>query len=131
MIHLKTNNKQVGQSGTTLIELSVVIAVLLLLVGVLFIGITAWKNGANTAACIINLSSIQKAARGYANMNGLNTGASLPITSLTAAGFWGTVPVCPAGGTYTPKTVVPSQGVAYMTCSIAGHAPSATNLANW
>jgi hypothetical protein len=50
---------------------------------------------------------------------------------LTTAGFWGTVPVCPAGGTYTPKNVVPSQGIAYMTCSISGHAPSATNLANW
>ena len=70
MNDLKTNNKQTRQRGTTLIELSVVIAVLLLLVGVLFIGITAWKNGANTAACVVNLSSIQKAARGYANMNG-------------------------------------------------------------
>src|SRR5271165_5372191 len=123
MIDLKTNNKQVAQSGTTLIELSVVIAVLLLLVGVLFIGITAWRNGANTAACIINLSSIQKAARGYANMNQLSTGAPLLVTTLTTAGFWGTVPVCPAGGTYTPKTVVPSQGTAYMTCTITGHAP--------
>jgi prepilin-type N-terminal cleavage/methylation domain-containing protein len=62
----KMNRRGPRQRGTTLIELSVVIAVLLLLVGVLFIGITAWKNGANTAACIINLSSIQKAARGYA-----------------------------------------------------------------
>ena len=72
MKYLNTITKKARQRGTTLIELSVVIAVLLLLVGVLFIGITAWKNGANTAACIINLSSIQKAARGYANMNGLN-----------------------------------------------------------
>jgi prepilin-type N-terminal cleavage/methylation domain-containing protein len=124
-------NKRVRQHGTTLIELSVVIAVLLLLVGVLFIGITAWKNGANTAACIINLSSIQKAARGYANKNQLAVGGSIPVATLTTAGFWGTVPVCPAGGTYTPKNVVPSQGIAYMTCSISGHAPSATNLANW
>ena len=131
MIQMKTTNKQVGQSGTTLIELSVVIAFILLLVGVLFIGITAWKSGANTAACIINLTSIQKAARGYANMKQLSIGASLPVATLTAAGFWGTVPACPAGGTYTPMTTVPSQGVAYMTCSITGHAPSATNLANW
>ena len=131
MNYLKKMNKPARQRGTTLIELSVVIAVLLLLVGVLFIGITAWKNGANTAACIINLSSIQKAARGYANMNQLAVGGSLPIATLTTAGFWGTVPVCPAGGTYTPMTTVPSQGVAYMTCSITGHAPSATNLANW
>jgi hypothetical protein len=131
MIQMKTTNKQVGQSGTTLIELSVVIAVLLLLVGVLFIGITAWKNGANTAACIINLTSIQKAARGYANMKQLSIGASLPVATLTTAGYWGTVPVCPAGGTYTPMTTVPSQGVAYMTCSLLGHAPSTVNLANW
>ncbi len=74
MNDLKTINKRARQRGTTLIELSVVIAVLLLLVGVLFIGITAWKNGANKAACVVNLSSIQKAARGYANMNGLNIG---------------------------------------------------------
>jgi prepilin-type N-terminal cleavage/methylation domain-containing protein len=131
MNYLKKINMRVRQRGTTLIELSVVIAVLLLLVGVLFIGITAWKNGANTAACIINLSSIQKAARGYANMNQLNTGAPLVVATLTTAGFWGTVPVCPAAGTYTPMTTVPSQGTAYMSCSISGHAPSTANLANW
>ena len=62
MDYLKTMNKQARQRGTTLIELSVVIAVLLLLVGVLFIGVTAWKTGANAAACIVNLASVQKAA---------------------------------------------------------------------
>jgi prepilin-type N-terminal cleavage/methylation domain-containing protein len=131
MNYLKKINMRVGQRGTTLIELSVVIAVLLLLVGVLFIGITAWKNGANTAACIINLSSIQKAARGYANMNQLSNGSALTVATLTGAGFWGTVPVCPAGGVYTPMTTVPSQGTAYMTCGFSGHAPSTANLANW
>jgi prepilin-type N-terminal cleavage/methylation domain-containing protein len=131
MNYLKNMNMRVRQRGTTLIELSVVIAVLLLLVGVLFIGITAWKNGANTAACIINLSSIQKAARGYSNMNGLAIAAALPVATLTSAGFWQTVPTCPAGGTYTSIAAVPAQGAAYMTCSISGHGPSATNLANW
>jgi prepilin-type N-terminal cleavage/methylation domain-containing protein len=131
MKYLNTITKPARQRGTTLIELSVVIAVLLLLVGVLFIGITAWKNGANTAACIINLSSIQKAARGYSNMNGLAIAAALPVATLTSAGFWQTVPTCPAGGTYTSIAAVPAQGAAYMTCSISGHGPSATNLANW
>jgi prepilin-type N-terminal cleavage/methylation domain-containing protein len=65
-------NKPARQRGTTLIELSVVIAVLLLLVGVLFIGITAWKNGSHAAACIVNLASIQKAARGYQDKNYLD-----------------------------------------------------------
>jgi prepilin-type N-terminal cleavage/methylation domain-containing protein len=130
MNYLKTN-KLARQRGTTLIELSVVIAVLLLLVGVLFIGITAWKNGANTAACVINLSSIQKAVRGYENMNGLNAGDALTVATLTSAGFWSAAPVCPAAGTYAPLGTVPSQGVAYMTCNIAGHAPTTATLANW
>jgi prepilin-type N-terminal cleavage/methylation domain-containing protein len=127
----KTNNKQARQRGTTLIELSVVIAVLLLLVGVLFIGITAWKNGANTAACIVNLSSIQKAARGYANMNSLLVGSGETSGGLTTAGFWSTAPTCPAGGSYAYGTLVPSQGVAYVTCNLPGHAPTSTSLANW
>jgi prepilin-type N-terminal cleavage/methylation domain-containing protein len=133
MNYLKTITKPARQRGTTLIELSVVIAVLLLLVGVLFIGITAWKSGANTAACVVNLSSIQKAARGYANMNGLGTGSAELVGTLTTAGFWATAPGCPAGGTYTFGTTTPAQGTAYATCSLSasGHAPSAANLANW
>ena len=133
MNYLKTITKPARQRGTTLIELSVVIAVLLLLVGVLFIGITAWKTGANTAACVVNLSSIQKAARGYANMNGLGTGSAETVALLTTAGFWATAPVCPAGGTYTFRTTTPAQGTAYATCSLSanGHVPSAANLANW
>ena len=131
MNHLKKMNKRVRQCGTTLIELSVVIAVLLLLVGVLFIGITAWKNGANQAACIMNLSSMQKAVRGQQNMTGLNVGDPLPVAALTAAGFWAAEPQCPAGGIYSDAEIVPAAGMAYATCSITGHAPSAANLANW
>jgi prepilin-type N-terminal cleavage/methylation domain-containing protein len=129
----KTINKPSRQRGTTLIELSVVIAVLLLLVGVLFIGITAWKSGANTAACVVNLSSIQKAARGYANMNQIANGGAETVGSLTSAGFWSSTPVCPAGGTYSFQAIAPTQGSAYAVCSFAtsGHAPTAANLANW
>jgi prepilin-type N-terminal cleavage/methylation domain-containing protein len=130
---LATNrmNQQARQRGTTLIELSVVIAVLLLLVGVLFIGVGAWKNSANSAACIINLASIQKAARGYQNMNGLATAASLPVTTLTGAGFWMTLPTCPTGVAYVFASTVPASGVAYATCPVSGHVPSALQLTNW
>jgi prepilin-type N-terminal cleavage/methylation domain-containing protein len=131
MNDLKSINKPTRQRGTTLIELSVVIAVLLLLVGVLFIGITAWKAGANTAACVVNLSSIQKAARGYANMNQIANGGGELSSTLTSAGFWTTVPSCPQGGTYQWTGVVPAQGVQYVTCSIVGHTPTSASLANW
>src|SRR6202035_3089427 len=97
MNEIKTNTKRTRQRGTTLIELSVVIAVILLLTGVLFIGVTAWKNGANRAACIVNLSSIQKAVRGYQNMNLLPDNAPLGIQTLTNAGFWQRPPQCPSG----------------------------------
>jgi prepilin-type N-terminal cleavage/methylation domain-containing protein len=131
MNDLNIINKPARQRGTTLIELSVVIAVLLLLVGVLFIGITAWKNGANTAACIVNLSSIQKAARGYQNLNALTAGAALTAATLQSAGFWATTPVCPTGTAYSGMTAVPSVGSAYATCTVASHGPSTTTLANW
>jgi type II secretory pathway pseudopilin PulG len=123
--------KRNGQQGTTLIELSVVIGVLLLLVGVLFIGIKAWKDGANTAACIVNLASIQKAVRGYENLNGLVAGNPLTLATLSGAGFWATTPACPSGGTYSPMTSVPPIGTPYMTCSIVGHSPSSVTLLNW
>jgi prepilin-type N-terminal cleavage/methylation domain-containing protein len=128
MNDLKTINKRLRQRGTTLIELSVVIAVLLLLVGVLFIGISAWKDGANKAACVLNISSAQKALRGYQNMN---PGAATPtIAILVGAGFFGATPVCPAAGVYTYNSV--SVGTAFSTCSLAGakgHAPVST--VNW
>jgi prepilin-type N-terminal cleavage/methylation domain-containing protein len=129
-----SRNRFSSQRGTTLIELSVVIAVLLVLTGVLFIGIGAWKAGANKAGCIMNLASIQKAVRGYQNMNALNTGDAETEPSLKAAGYWVQTPVCPAAGVYAFGSVVPGSGAAYCTCSFAvsqGHAPSTATLANW
>jgi type II secretory pathway pseudopilin PulG len=129
MKYLRTNNKLARQRGTTLVELSVVIAVILLLVGVLFIGVTGWKNAANQAACILNISTVQKAMRSYQNANLLNTGQALPIANLTTAGYWTTAPACPSGGTYTDPETVPDVGIAYLSCSTAGHVPKTTN--NW
>src|SRR5882762_9605375 len=104
MNSIKTNNKWTRQRGTTLIELSVVIAVILLLVGVLFIGVSAWKDSANKAACLVNLASIQKAMRGYENSNllsdGTNGAAASPCTigTLVTAQYFGAAPTCPASG---------------------------------
>src|SRR5262249_46770925 len=95
---IKTN-RRARQSGTTLIELSVVIAVILLLVGVLFIGVQAWRQGANRAACLVNMASIQKAVRGYQNINLLNVGDAATAANLTGAGYFGAMPTCPVGNT--------------------------------
>jgi len=131
MNYIKTNNKRARQRGTTLIELSVVIAVILLLVGVLFIGIQAWRDGANKAACLVNVSSIQKAVRGYQNMNPTVTTVDL-TADLIPAGFFGAVPQCPAGGTYSPQSgAFPATGTAFTTCSITAHNPTTAQTANW
>jgi len=136
MSYLKTINKRARQSGTTLIELSVVIAVLLLLVGVLFIGITAWKNGANKAACLVNLSSIQKAVRGYENMNGLALGAPCTAANIVGPGlFFAAMPKCPSTGVaYVAGTVIPADGTAWTNCVTVGpptHILTAAQTANW
>src|SRR4029077_5190681 len=130
MNYIKTNNKWSRQRGTTLIELSVVIAVILLLVGVLFIGVQAWRDGANKAACLVNQSTIQKAVRGYQNMNQAAEGATVAMDDLKTAGFWGVNPTCPQGAAiYVVTGTIPPVGTPYVTSCPNGHAPLNTN--NW
>jgi hypothetical protein len=137
------------QRGATTFELTVVITLFLILVGVVFIGFTAWKHaglpqnettiadvlawkkGANKAACLFNLESIQKAVRGYQKSKKLVTGDPLTVDDLTREGYWTSVPTCPEGGSYSFLNTVPADGVAYATCDIPDHAPSQANLVNW
>jgi type II secretory pathway pseudopilin PulG len=139
---IKTNRRAL-QSGTTLVELSVVIAVILLLVSVLFIGVNAWKNSANRAACLVNLATLQKAVRGYQNSHADVVPAltQVPAGGLVTDGYFGVGPTCPAAGTYAPDPGVagaaipfPAAGVAAVTCSLGNpnplnHTPANTN--NW
>jgi len=135
MNYIKTNNKFARQRGTTLIELSVVIAVILLLVGVLFIGITSWRNNANRAACLVNLASLQKAVRGYQNANADNPAITgVTMAQLVTAQYFGAAPTCPstAGAYVAAGAAFPAMGVPAFACPNAaalGHAP--TNPANW
>jgi type II secretory pathway pseudopilin PulG len=131
---IKTNRRAL-QSGTTLVELSVVIAVILLLVSVLFIGVTAWRNGANRAACLVNISSVQKAVRGYQNLHADDTTITgVTMAQLVTDQYFGIAPTCPGAGTYTVNAApFPAAGTAAMTCSLAAapnlHAPTSTT--NW
>jgi prepilin-type N-terminal cleavage/methylation domain-containing protein len=146
MNYIKSNNKWAHQRGTTLVELSVVIAIILLLVSVLFISIDGWKKGADRAACIVNLSTLQKAVRSYenTNMDTLTGGGALTwkLTDLNTAGFVATAagPICPATGLgYKQGTPAnpdaygfPGQGDVAYTCQFTGnptHVPQ--NTANW
>ncbi len=129
---MKLNNIK-KQAGLTLIEVTLVIAVLLGLISVLFIGVTAYKQGSNRAKCILNIATVQKAVRSYQNLYELNPGGALVVGTITGTGkMIETQPTCPSAGTYTFGTTVPAAGVAYLTCSLATsdqHVPA--TVAGW
>lgn len=119
-----------SSQGLTLIEVTLVIAVLLGLISVTFVGVLAYKQGANRAMCIQNVSSVQKAMRSYCNFHELNPGdfvADLRGKVITEARFFSYEPTCPAGGSYAySEGSVPAVGALFVTCSITDHLPAAT-----
>jgi type II secretory pathway pseudopilin PulG len=124
----------------TLLELTVVILVLLTLISVLFFGAKAWKRGSDRATCIIQLSSVQKGLRSYANLNGFSPGDAATNLKNQIIGFGKFIqvePKCPALGSYTfgqtfGADTIPPMGELYMQCSLAtadSHEP--TDHAEW
>ncbi|MCB1206690.1 MAG: type II secretion system protein [Verrucomicrobiae bacterium] len=129
---MKLNNIK-KQAGLTLIEVTLVIAVLLGLISVLFIGVSAYKEGSNRSKCILNISNVQKAVRSYQNLYEKNVGDALVQATIAGSGkLLETVPTCPSGGTYTWLGTIPAVGTAYLTCDQSAtkdHAPTTT--AGW
>ena len=119
--------------GMTLIELTLVVAVFIALIGVTFIGVLAYKNGSNRAMCIQNVSNVQRAMRSYCLMQQLEPGypvSNLRYKVVESGGFFAAVPTCPASGTYSyVEGEVPAVGVLFMSCSIPEHLPLST--AGW
>lgn len=118
------------RSGFTLLELTIVIMVVLMFLGMTFVGVTGWKRGADRAGCVLNIRHMQMAVRGYSNSNGLlpgeNTTALSPPVSLAgelvgSGGFLPQSPVCPGNGSYTlGGDTIPQIGTLYMRCSLEG-----------
>lgn len=144
-----TNNsppRVVRHRGLSLLELTVVIAILLTLVSVLFIGSRAWKRGSDRTCCILSLRNMQVATRSYQNLYGYNYGGRpyadngtqniadhlLAKGYIEAADHDQTLGLrkCPSGGTYSCPLpdIFPEEGRLYMECSLAGpenHVPAA------
>ncbi|RYD22837.1 MAG: type II secretion system protein [Verrucomicrobiaceae bacterium] len=130
----------------SIIELTVVIAILLTLISILFIGSRAWKRGSDRSSCVLTLRNVQVATRSYQNMYGYNYGGrpyadngTQDIAShLYSKGYIEQrlfqqavgMASCPSGGHYeiTTPDVFPAQGELFMTCSLSdaeSHMPSA------
>lgn len=111
--------KFVPKKGTTLIELTVVIAVVIGLILVLFFGANYYKTSANQANCISQLSQIQKSLRAYQHLEGLEAGDLFDASEVIGEGKPLPAPTfCPtSNGSYTFAQFVPPIGEAFVFCS--------------
>lgn len=120
------------QAGLTLIEVTLVVAVLLGLIGTGIVGVSTYKQGTNRALCIQNLAKVQKATRAYCHFQELIPGQAVSNLKgkIISAGFFNAPPECPGGGTYHfIEGTTPEIGELFMSCSIGDHRPKST--AGW
>ena len=122
----------------TLIEISLVIALLLGLIAVVFLGIGSYRKGSDKAKCKMQLAAAQKAIRAQANFQNLDINATFATTDAFGAGkALENEPTCPSGGTYTWVGTIPTIGSAYGSCDFADsdgvttHALTATDTRDW
>jgi type II secretory pathway pseudopilin PulG len=138
---MKTPNDLSGRfhaAGMTLIEISLVIALLLGLVAVIFLGIGSYRKGSDKAKCKMQLAAAQKAIRSQANYQDLNIASAFPTSDAFGPGkALENPPVCPAGGAYTWTGTIPAIGVPYGTCAytdvdgVTTHELEASTIKDW
>ena len=141
---MRTSKYRISRaSGFTLIELTLVIAVLLTLISVLFIGTASYKEGTNRAKCLLTISTVQKAVRAYQNLYELKAGDAIAYETLvgddklvayvTPCGSQSLPPIAIgvrdgfAASGYNALDKIPEGGVPLISCKTTGlkHVPSA------
>jgi type II secretory pathway pseudopilin PulG len=131
-IHRSTRH---NAAGFTLIEISLVIALLLGLIAVVFLGLGSYREGADKAKCKMQLAAVQKAVRSHANLNNMKITDPLLEADVFGANLVMAVkPACPAGGVYAFETEIPAIGTPYGDCTIAtpNHILAGdTSIADW
>jgi len=103
------NGKIINKAGFTLVEIMIVVAIIGLLAAIAIPNFVKARATSQANACINNLRQIDAAANQFALEKAKTSGSAIVMTTdltpyikLNTAG---SIPGCPAGGTYTCDTV--------------------------
>jgi prepilin-type N-terminal cleavage/methylation domain-containing protein len=113
--------KSLRTQGFTLVEIMIVVAIIGLLASIAIPNFVRARETSQKNACINNLRQIDGAAQTWALETGKTSSDTYTIANIKPylrLDTTGNVPPCPAGGVYTPGTVISNAP----TCNIAGHA---------